>query len=87
MTKWNDIKEGLPPLNEAESNNYCKETLYVLCTDGKSIYIGYMQTYDLDEKMTWYQVGCDGYSIDEKITHWMRLPTLPKIQNNTSKEL
>ena len=76
-TQWNDIERNSPPLNEEESNNYMKETILVLCTDGVGVWMGYMQTYDLDEPMEWYQFGCDGYSIDEKITHWMHLPELP----------
>ena len=58
------------------SNNYQKETIQVLCTDGEDMYIGNMRTYDIEEPMQWHESGRDGYLLTA-ITHWQALPTLP----------
>lgn len=55
-----------------------KTCVDILFTDGKEIYKGWLETYELEEDPLFYS-NKSGFSEHwpENITHWMKLPKLP----------
>lgn len=62
---------------EDKSPQSCEDILF---TDGKEIYKGWLETYEPEEELCFYneKAGfCDHWP--ENITHWMSLPKPPKV--------
>ncbi len=79
MTKWISAKEKLPPQNP-EDKDY---SIYVLITDGNNVGIGWIfYPGKQEEDLTWYEatdfISSENSLEFEKITHWAKLPKLPK---------
>jgi hypothetical protein len=53
----------------------------ILFTDGKQIYYGWLDTYDVGEELSFFarRVRLLDDCYPEGVTHWMRLPPLPVI--------
>ena len=66
----------LPP--RGEDFGAFNHSIDVLITDGKDIFVGYLETWADDEYPTqWKQKGRDGWDFNN-VTHWMFLPDFPK---------
>ena len=74
---WHRYPETKPKLVKDFPPYYYSEQ--VLFTDGKHRWLGYFVVFkdQYDREETWKEAGRDGYTVDEKITHWMEAPELP----------
>jgi hypothetical protein len=66
---WIPVEDERPP--------FCGDILF---TDGQKIYFGWLETYERLEEPCFVAKtsGVREDSSPEGITHWMRLPALPK---------
>ena len=61
----------------AENFGNFSHSIDVLITDGRIMFVGYLETWEDDEyPPQWKQKGKDGYDANG-ITHWMILPDPP----------
>ena len=68
---WIRVGDSLPHVEEDGGRSDC-----VLATDGRSVQVCYLQTYDYDWPLCWKQYGRDYYDFDN-VTHWQPLPEMP----------
>ena len=67
---WISVKESLPYDNP--NNVHFGFTNRVLVTDGKDLFVAYMEK-DKDNKWVWHTDNNN----DDPITHWMLIPKIP----------
>jgi len=75
---WLPYPQNIPPNDPEGDYGAWIQSERVLFTNGETVDLGYLMTWKDDEyPPQWKYEGCDGYSFDGIVTHWMPLPELP----------